>query len=58
MESYLLDAINVSNSGFVSEDGIVERWVGGINKKEFTKNIKEASKIRRKHIKEKLNDKK
>jgi len=50
MESYLLDAINTSNSGFVSEDGVVERWVGGIDKIELTKQVKEASKTRRKHI--------
>ena len=56
MESYLLDAINSSNSGYVSEDGVVERWVGGINKKEFTQKIKEATKTRREHIKKKLND--
>ena len=56
MESYLLDAINTSNSGFVSEDGVIERWVGGINKKEFKKNIKESAKIRREHIEKKLND--
>ena len=58
MESYLLDAINSSNSGFVSEDGVVERWVGGINKKEFTQQIKEATKIRRAHIEKELDDKK
>ena len=56
MESYLLDAINTSNSGFVSEDGVVERWVGGVDKVDFTKNIKEAAKIRRKHLKKELND--
>ena len=58
MESYLLDAINTSNSTYVSEDGIVEKWVGGINKKEFKKQIKEATKIRRTHLKKELNDKK
>ena len=56
MESYLLDAINTSNSGYVSEDGVVERWVGGINKKEFTKEIKEAVEKSRKYIKKQLND--
>ena len=56
MESYLLDAINTSNSGYVSEDGVVERWVGGIDKENFTKQVKEASKIRREHIKKELND--
>ena len=58
MESYLLDAINTSNSGFVSEDGVVERWVGGVNKVELTKQVKEAKKTRRTHIEKKLNDKK
>jgi hypothetical protein len=57
MESYLLDAINTSNSGFVSEDGVIERWVGGIDKGELTKQVKEASKIRREHIEKELNDK-
>lgn len=56
MESYLLDAVNASNSGYVSEDGVVERWVGGINKKEFTKEIKEAVEKSRKYIKKQLND--
>ena len=56
MESYLLDAINTSNEGFVSEDGVVEKWVGGINKTELTKQVKEAVKIRRTHIEKKLND--
>jgi len=56
MESYLLDAVNSSNSSFVSEDGIVEKWVGGIDKKEYTKNIKEAANIRREYLKKELND--
>ena len=58
MESYLLDAINTSNSSFVSEDGVVERWVGGVDKVELTKQVKEATKTRREHIEKKLNDKK
>ena len=57
MESYLLDAINTSNSGFVSEDGVIERWVGGVNKKELTEQVKEAAKTRRTHLKKELNDK-
>ena len=57
MESYLLDAINTSNSGFVSEDGVVEKWVGGIDKIDLTKQVKEATKIRRTHIEKTLNDK-
>ena len=56
MESYLLDAINSSNSGYVSEDGVIERWVGGIDKKEYTEKVKNAAKTRREHIKKELND--
>ena len=56
MESYLLDAVNSSNSSFVSEDGVIEKWVGGIDKIEYTKSIKEAANIRRKHLKKELND--
>ena len=56
MESYLLDAINTSNEGFVSEDGVVERWVGGVDKIELTKQVKEAVNTRRTHIEQNLND--
>tara|TARA_Y100000592_G_scaffold51581_1_gene81500 strand:- start:977 stop:1564 length:588 start_codon:yes stop_codon:yes gene_type:complete len=55
MESYLLDAINTTNNQYVSEDGVVERWVDGIDKTKFTKEIKEAAKTRRKHINKELN---
>ena len=57
MESYLLDAINTSNSSFVSEDGVIEKWNGGVNKKEWNQKVKEASKIRREHLEKELNDK-
>ena len=56
MESYLLDAINTSNEGFVSEDGVVERWKGGIDKTGFSSKIKKAAKTRREHIEKTLND--
>ena len=58
MESYLLDAINTSNSSFVSEDGVVERWVGGVDKKKMTKDVKEGASKFRKKIKKELNDEK
>ena len=51
VESYLLEAANTSNEGFVSEDGVVERWVGGIDKEKFIKEVKQNAKIAR----EKLN---
>ena len=58
MESYLLDAINTSNSSFVSEDGVVERWVGGVDSKKLTKDVKEGASKFRKKIKKELNDQK
>ena len=58
MESDLLDALNSLNSGFISEDGVIEKWVGGVNKKEFTKEIKKAAKERKNYIKKQLNEKK
>ena len=58
MESYLLNAVNATNNGYVSEKGELERWVGGIDKEKITKEIIEASKIRRDHIKKQLNESK
>ena len=55
-ESYLLDAINTSNSQYVSEDGVVERWVGGLNKEKLSKELKQTVKETRKKIKPKLDD--
>ena len=55
MEGYLLDAINISDSSFVSEDGVIEKWKGGVDKKEWKHKIKEAANIRREHIKKELN---
>ena len=57
IESYLLDAINTSNSSFVSEDGVIEKWVGGVDKVKLTKQVKEAVNTRRTHIEKNLNDK-
>lgn len=56
IESYLLEAVNTSNSNFVSEDGVIERWVGGVDKEKMTKEIKEAVKIRKESIKKELDD--
>lgn len=46
LESTLLSAVNVSNSNFVSEDGVVEKWVGGIDKEKFTEEIKQQLKLK------------
>jgi hypothetical protein len=53
IESYLLDAINISNSSFVSEDGVVERWVGGFNKEEMKDKIIQTTE----QLREKINNK-
>jgi hypothetical protein len=56
LESYLLDAINTSNSSFVSEDGVVEKWNGGVDSKKWTKDIKEYSSKTREKFEKELND--
>ena len=56
IESYLLDAINSSNSGFISEQGDIERWVGGIDKVKMTKEVTQAVKMAKKRITKELND--
>ena len=56
MESYLLGAVNATNDGFVSEDGVIERWVGGVDKEKITKDITRAANERREIIKKELND--
>ena len=42
LESYLIEALNTSNTQYVSERGEVERWKGGIDKEKLTKEIKES----------------
>jgi hypothetical protein len=58
LESYLLSAVNTTNDGYVSEQGTVERWVGGLDKEKLTKEIVEGAQIRRKSIKKELSGKK
>jgi len=50
LEQYLLEAINTSNTQYVSERGEVERWKGGINKEEFTEQMTENFAKYRKQI--------
>ena len=58
IENMFLDLANQSNEGYISEQGELERWIGGIDKEKITKEIVEASKIRRDHIKKQLNESK
>ena len=55
-ESYLLDAINTSNGQYVSEKGEVERWKGGIDKKQAEKDIKESIAKLKDQLKQTRND--
>ena len=56
IESYLIETANLSNEGYVSENGVIERWVGGIDSKEFTKDIKKYSKKLREKLEKELNE--
>ena len=58
LESYLLEAINESNTQYVSEKGEVERWKGGINKEKFISEMEENFKGFRKQIKDYKDNKK
>ena len=58
MENYFLDLANQSNEGYVSENGEIERWKGGVNKEKFTKDITQAAKEARKDILTQLDSKK
>ena len=58
LESYLLSAVNETNDGFVSEQGDIEGWVGGVDKEKITKDIIEGAQIRRESIKKELSGKK
>ena len=57
LETYLLEAINESNTQYVSEKGEVERWKGGVDKEKFVSEMKENFKGFRKQVKEYKNDK-
>ena len=58
LESYLLEALNSSNDQFISEQGEVERWKGGLDKEKVTEELKEFFNDHKKSIKEfRQNDK-
>ena len=58
LESYLMEALNSSNTQYVSEKGEVERWKGGLGKEKTTEEIKKSVKIFKDGIKEYRNDNK
>lgn len=57
LEQYLLEAINESNTQYVSERGEVERWKGGIDKTEFLSQMKTNFKDFRKQVDDYKNNK-
>jgi bacterioferritin-associated ferredoxin len=56
MENMFLELANQSNDGFVSEQGEVERWKGGVDVNKISQDISKAANKTRKIIKEKLNN--
>ena len=58
IENFFLDLANQSNEGFISEQGEVERWIGGIGKQKITKEITEAAQIARNNIQKELTNEK
>ena len=58
LEVYLLEAINESNTSYVSERGEVERWKGGIDKEKFVSEMKENFKGFRKQVEDYKNNNK
>tara|TARA_B100001093_G_scaffold378437_1_gene363709 strand:- start:218 stop:805 length:588 start_codon:yes stop_codon:yes gene_type:complete len=57
LEQYLLEAINESNTQFVSERGEVERWKGGIDSKMFLSEMRTNFIKHRQNIKDYKNNK-
>ena len=54
-EELLLGLVNnISNKSYVSEDGVIEKWVGGVDKKQLINKVKSEFKIEREKLK--LND--
>ena len=55
-EQYLLEVVNNTNEGYVSEHGEVERWKGGIDKEKMIAEIKENAQIGRDKLEKEIND--
>jgi uncharacterized membrane-anchored protein len=54
IENLFLNLANESNKGYISEQGEVERWVGGLDKEKFISDITKASNEARKKVKKEL----
>ena len=58
IENMFLELANESNEGFISEQGEIERWKGGVNKKEISKDIFKFANEAKKNIQKELTNKK
>ena len=57
-ENMFLELANQSNEGFVSEQGEIERWKGGIDVEKITSDITKAAQSAREKIKKELTNEK
>ena len=56
-EELLLGLVNnISNKNYISEDGVIERWVGGKDKKSLVKKVKSEFKIEKEKLENQLNE--
>ena len=58
MENMFLEFANKSNEGFISEQGEIERWKGGIDKDKISIDITKAAQEARKNIQKELTNEK
>ena len=58
IENMFLELANESNEGFISEQGEIERWKGGIDKEKITKDITKAAQEARENIQKELTNEK
>ena len=56
MEAAYIVKINESNQNFISEQGDIERWVGGVDKEALIKEVKDTAKEIRKKLNKELED--
>ena len=54
MENYFLDLANQSNEGYISENGEIERWKGGVDANKISAEISEAAQKGREAVKKEL----
>ena len=58
IENYFLSLANESNEGFISEQGEIERWKGGIDKNKISSEITQAAQEARENKQKELTNEK